>query len=72
MKPFLYYTIDENYNNIPMIIQWNRYLMQYLKKTIAKIKKFNYHDSFKLKNIDNKVEIVFDCVYSIYQSELQQ
>jgi hypothetical protein len=64
--------IYEKYNNIPVIIHWNSNLMEYLEKAIEKIKKFNHHNYFKLKNIDNKVEIILDCVYGIYRSELQK
>jgi hypothetical protein len=72
LKSLFDYMIDENYNNITMLIQSNNDRVLFLEKTIVKIKQFNNYDSFKLRNTDDQVEMVFDCVSRIYQNELHQ
>ena len=72
LKSLFDYMIDENYNNITMLIQSNDDRVRYLEKTIVKMKQFNNYDSFKLRNTDDQVQMVFDCVSRIYESEYEQ
>ena len=72
LKSLFDYMIDENHNNITMLIQSNDDRVRYLEKTIVKMKQFNNYDSFKLRNTDDQVQMVFDCVSRIYESEYEQ
>ena len=69
LKSLFDYMVDENHNNIAMIIQTNNDKVYYLEKIIERIKGMNNYDSFKLRNTDDQVEMISNCLSNIYQNE---
>ena len=72
LKSLFDYMIEENYHNCGQLLQNNNERVFYLEKIIPRIKGLNNYDSFKLRNTDDQVEMVYNMLVNVYQNELEQ
>ena len=66
------YMVDENYHDCGQLIQTDNDRVYYLEKIIQRIRGLNNYDSFKLRNTDDQVQMVYNIFVNVFQNEQEQ
>ena len=72
LKSLFDYMVDENYHDCGQLIQTDNDRVYYLEKIIPRIRGLNNYDSFKLRNTDDQVQMVYNILVNVYQNEQEQ
>lgn len=54
------------------MIQTDNDRVYYLEKIISRIRGLNNYDSFKLRNTDDQVQMVYNILVNVFQNEQEQ